>query len=480
MRGKLMTGKALIRVMPILMVLMMTVLDVTVVNVALPVLAEELRVSDSDAVWIVTIYQLVITMLLLPVSAIGDRYSYRKTFLAGVAVFSLGSLCCAAADNFYLIVAARGLQGVGAACVMGVNIALTRIIYPREILGRGLALNAMVIAVATAAGPTLAGAILSFASWHWLFLINIPFGLAAFFIGRKTLPSNPERKQKERFDLKGAYTNALAFGLLFVALACFSDESHYARGLALLVVALGATLYYINHERKFREPMLPLDLFRSRLYSMSISTSTCSFVAQNMAMISLPFLFHNSFGFNPIMTGALMTPWSIATLLTAPVGARIAEKYNPARTAAAGMAVYAAGLVLLIRLAISFPETATETTPDHILAWDIAWRMALCGLGFGLFQTPNNLVMVMATPIHRTGSAGGMQSTARLVGQTFGATLVSIIFAHIPLIFPVKGNRIVDSISTTSPIPAICALSASLLFAVAAGWLTLSRSKYIK
>ena len=187
-------------IVAILLVLVMTVLDVTVVNVALPVLAVKFGVSDSYTVWIITVYQLVITMLLLPLSSVGDLYSYRRTFLTGVVIFTLASVLCAVSNSFAMIIVSRALQGIGAASVMGVNIALTRLIYPREVLGRGLALNAMVIAIATAAGPTIAGAILSMASWHWLFLINLPFGIAAFFIGRKLLPANPPKPDKQKFD----------------------------------------------------------------------------------------------------------------------------------------------------------------------------------------------------------------------------------------------------------------------------------------
>ncbi|MDE6340832.1 MAG: MFS transporter [Muribaculaceae bacterium] len=189
-----------IAVIALQIVMVMTVLDVTVVNVALPVLAGEFHISNSSAVWIVTIYQLVITMLLLPVSSIGDLHSYKKTFLTGVVIFTLSSAFCAAARGFTMIVIARAIQGIGAACVMGVNIALVRLIYPREILGRGMALNAMCIAIATAAGPTIAGAILSVATWHWLFLINVPLGILAFLIGWRLLPRNPDVENKPRFD----------------------------------------------------------------------------------------------------------------------------------------------------------------------------------------------------------------------------------------------------------------------------------------
>lgn len=413
----------------ILLVLVMTVLDVTVVNVALPVLAVKFGVSDSYTVWIITAYQLVITMLLLPVSSAGDLYSYRKTFLTGVVIFTTASLLCAASQNFAMIVFSRAVQGIGAACVMGVNIALTRLIYPREVLGRGLALNAMVIAIATAAGPTIAGAVLSVASWHWLFLINVPFGIIAFILGKRLLPDNLPRSGKPRYDWVSSVENIVVFGLIFYSLGSFARKGDTAINICLLLVGLTVGVLYVRRQLKRPSPMLPVDLFGIRLYSLSIATSVCSFIAQNVAMIALPFLFLNCLGFSEITTGLLMTPWSLSTMVISPLAARFVEKHNPGATAAAGMAVYAAGIVLLL----SLPEAGVSE-------WNVAWRMAVCGIGFGLFQTPNNIVMVMATPIKRTGGAGGMQSTARLVGQTLGATTVTMIFAMMPV--PVKAVNI--------------------------------------
>ena len=176
-------------------------------------------------------------------------------------------------------------------------------------------------------------------------------------------------------------------------------------------------VFYIRRQLHRESPMLPVDLFRIRLYSLSISTSVCSFIAQNVAMIALPFLFLNTYGFSEITTGLLMTPWPLATMIVSPFAARFVERHNPGVTAAVGMGLYACGVLLLL------------LAPASVSQWDIAWRMAICGLGFGLFQTPNNIVMVLATPVKRTGGAGGMQSTARLVGQTLGATIVTIIFA---------------------------------------------------
>ncbi len=432
----------------ILIVLVMTVLDVTAVNVALPVMAEKFGVSDSYTVWIVTVYQLVITMLLLPLSSAGDLFSYRRTFLTGVSIFTLASALCAASDRFSMIIISRALQGIGAACVMGVNIALTRLIYPREVLGRGLAINAMVIAIATAAGPTIAGGILSVASWHWLFLINVPFGIMAFVIGKRLLPANPPRTRRPAFDWISALCNVVVFGLIFYALGNFARKGDILLNSILLITGIAVGCFYVRRQLCHTDPMLPVDLFRIRLYSLSIITSVCSFIAQNMAMIALPFLFLSGYGFNEITTGLLMTPWPLATMIISPLAARFVERHNPGITAAYGMGVYAIGITLLLLL----PDSGASFK-------DIAWRMAICGIGYGLFQTPNNIVMVIATPIRRTGGAGGMQSTARLVGQTLGATLVTLIFAI--------------SMATLSVRLCLCT---ALIMALAAGILSLTRA----
>lgn len=414
--------KKYVAVTSVIIVLVMTVLDVSVVNVALPVISDDFKISESSAVWIVTIYQLIIVMLLLPFSSIGDQYSYRRNFLSGVVVFTLGSALCALSVNFTMLVLARAFQALGAAGVMSVNVALTRTIYPRNILGRGLALNAMFISVATATGPSLAGWIMSIASWKWLFLINLPFGVIAYIIGHKNLPHNPQKTEHPRFDFMSAVMNVVMFGLLFYALGNITNKENIAFNIFLLSFAIIVGVFYIKRQFYIEHPVLPVDLFRIRLYTLSIFTSVCSFIAQNLTMIALPFLFLTGFKLSELSTGLVMTPWPVATMIISPLAARIIERHNPAFTAASGMVIFGIGLLLLVFL------------PSNPGVWDIVWRMFVCGVGFGFFQTPNNIVMVMATPVERTGAAGGMQSTARLTGQTMGSTLVTIIFALVPVI----------------------------------------------
>lgn len=402
----------------------MTVLDVSLINVALPIIGSEFGVSESTTVWLVTIYQLIIIMLLLPLSSLGDQYSYKRNFLTGVVLFTTGSALCAMSQSFDMLLISRAIQALGGGGVMSVNVALTRIIYPRNILGRGLALNAMFISIATAAGPSLAGWIMSITTWHWLFLINLPFGVLAFIIGRNTLPPNPNPLKHPHFDWLSGIYNVIFFGLVFYALGSFSRKGDALTSGIMLFIAFVSGFFYLQRQFNSDRPMLPVDLFKRRLYSTSIFTSVCSFMSQNLTTIALPFLFLTGLRLSELSTGLVMTPWPLATMIISPLAARFIEKHNPGFTAASGMIIFAVGLLFLIFL----PSRAGE--------WDIVWRMAICGIGFGFFQTPNNIVMVMATPVERTGAAGGMQSTARLTGQTLGSTIITIVFAIIPAITP--------------------------------------------
>lgn len=408
-----------IAIVAVIIVLIMTVLDVSLMNVALPIIAGDFGISESISVWLVTIYQLVIVMLLLPFSSIGDQYGYKKVFISGLTVFTIGSAFCSFSSGFMMLLLARGLQAVGAAGVMSVNIALIRTIYPRNILPRGLALNAMCIAVATAAGPSLAGWIISISSWHWLFLINIPLGVSAFIIGLRTLPENPVKYDVRKIDLSGSLLNILFFGALFYSLGSVTRSGDIVISSVIFVFAILVGVIYVKRQLKSEKPMLPVDLFKIRLYTLSIGTSVSSFIAQNLIIISLPFLLLTGLHFSELSTGLIMTPWPVATMIISPIAARLIDKLNPAFVAATGMLIFIIGLILLL------------TIPEDISMGGLIWRMAICGVGFGFFQTPNNVVMVMATPVERTGAAGGMQGTARLTGQTMGSTLVTIIFSTV-------------------------------------------------
>ncbi|WP_205215019.1 MULTISPECIES: MFS transporter [Sphingomonas] len=421
--------------------LAMAVLDGSIANVALPTIAGEIGASPATSVWVVNAYQLTITMLLLPLAALGDAIGYRRVYLPGLVLFVLGSLGCAMAHGLTGLICARVFQGVGAACIMSMNAALVRSIYPTSMLGRGIGYNAMVLSVSAAAGPTLAAFILEVARWPWLFLINLPIGIAAVTLGLKALPQAGGRGRKVEW-LSAALSALMMGGVVFGAETLARTGS--PSGIALIAGGIVAGVLLVRREWGQPAPLFPIDLLRNRIFGMSIATSTVSFAAQMLAYVTLPFLFQMVLGRSAFETGLLMTPWPLALGVVAPIAGRLADKVRAGLLGGIGLAVFAVGLFSLSRLG-PHPET-----------WDIAWRMALCGAGFGLFQSPNNRTIVSSAPRERSGAAGGMLATARLLGQTTGAVTVGAAF-HL------AGVRAGPGLLLAASIAALVAAALSLL-----------------
>ena len=400
----------------VLAAIMMGVLDGTVMNVALPTLSHEFGVTPSDSIWVVNAYQLVVTMMLLGFAAIGDVFGYRRVFLAGVSIFVTASALCAISTSFEMMVASRVLQGIGGACTMSINTALLRLIFPPNKLGRVMAANAVIVAVTAASGPALGGAILSIGHWSWIFLINIPMGLLALVLGWKLLPQNPPQKEQQKLDGRSVIMNAVFFGLLIYTIEGMAHEGISTLLLLQAAVAIIVGIMYIRRQLQLPMPILPIDLFRIPIFSLSIGCSIACFTAQMLALVSLPFFMQHSLGLSVVQTGLLMTPWPLATTLTAPLAGRLIERLHPGILGSVGMGIFALGLCLL---AIS------DHNPEE---WGLAWRMAICGIGIGLFQTPNNVTITTSAPINRSGGASGMLGTARVLGQTLGTALVAVLF----------------------------------------------------
>jgi DHA2 family multidrug resistance protein-like MFS transporter len=396
----------------------LAVLDGAIANVALPTIARNLNASPADSIWVVNAYQLAITVSLLPLASLGDRIGYRRVYMSGLALFTLASFGCALSGSLSALALARVIQGFGAAGIMSVNTALVRMIYPPEHLGRGISVNATVVAISSVIGPTVASAVLAVAPWPWLFAINVPIGIAAFAIGWKALPRTPGHRRP--YDYVSALMNAAVFGLAITAVDGLGHGEHRPYVIAEFVVAGVIGYFFVRRQLTQTAPLLPIDLLRIPVFALSIMTSFCSFTAQMLTFVSLPFLLQNSFGMSQVQTGFLMTPWPMVIVFIAPLAGMLSDKYSAGVLGGIGLALLSAGLLLL------------ATIGAHPAPFDIAWRMALCGLGFGLFQSPNNRQMLSSAPRNRSGGASGMLGTARLSGQTLGAALVALIFGVAP------------------------------------------------
>lgn len=396
----------------------LAVIDSAIANVALPTIARDLHTNPALSIWVVNGYQLAITISLLPLSSLGDIVGYRPVYLSGLILFTLASLGCAFSHTLPELAAARVIQGFGAAGIMSVNTALLRFIYPQNLLGRGIGINALVVAVSSAVGPTIASAILSVANWPWLFAVNVPIGLAAFSVGFLFLPHT--RKSPHSFDIVGAVLSAATFGLMIGSIDALGHGEKFPFFLVEIIGTVGLGYLLVKREMGKAAPMLPVDLLRIPIFALSVGTSISSFAAQMLALVSLPFLFQMDLHFSAVQTGLLIAPWPIAIGIAAPIAGRLADRYSAGLLGGIGLFLFALGLLSLAFL------------PDQPDYFDIGWRMALSGIGFGLFQSPNNRAMLTAAPKERSGGASGMLGTARLLGQTTGAALVALLFARLP------------------------------------------------
>lgn len=413
-------GKA---VLVIVLGIAMAVMDGSIVNLALPGIARELDASASQAIWVVNAYQLASLVMLLPLAALGDRLGYRRVYLVGMLLFVLSSVAAMLATSLPALAAARALQGLGAAGIMSVNTALVRLIYPSARLGRGMAINSVVVATSTMAGPAVAAAILSVASWPWLFALNLPLGLLTLWMGRRALPTNPPRTEAApQFSLLDVLLNVLMFTLVFIGAEQLGVRGDAARGASplgwvLLAAGVAVGALYLRRQWHLAAPLFPLDLLRIPVFALSMGSSLGAFCAQMLAFLSMPFLLLEVQGRTHMEAGLLLTAWPLATVVVAPIAGRLIGRYPAGWLGGIGMAVFATGLLSLGWL---------PAAPSNL---DMAWRLALCGAGFALFQSPNNHTIVTSAPLHRSGAASGMLGTARLTGQTLGAVLLAAIYA---------------------------------------------------
>ena len=392
----------------------LVVLDGSIANVALPTIARALGVDASAAVLVVTVYQLVLVMTLLPLSAVGDRIGLRLLYQLGLLLFAVASALAFFAHSLPFLLVVRALQALGAGAALSVMSAMLRQLYAPQHLGRGLGFNSIVVSSAAAFAPTAGGMLLSFASWPWLFAAASPLALLSLAFGR-FLPNPPPRT--EPFDFAGALLSAATFGLIIGGLESGVHGGSPVVSSAVVAIGIGFAVVLVRNQRRTPRPVLPVDLLARPVVALSALGGFMVFTASMTLLVSLPFRLEHDFGFTPQVVGAMIAPWPLTTLFVAPAAGALSDKYPAGALGGIGMAIGVLALLLLADL------------PAHPVYFDVAWRMSLCGAGFGLFMSPNARLIIGSAPRERAASAGGLVSTMRLCGQTIGATLVAALLA---------------------------------------------------
>lgn len=410
----------------ILLGIALSVLDTTSITLGLPTMTHDLGVGADQAIWIINGFQLAALVALLPVAHWGERSSFRRVYLAGAVLWGLASAVACLADSLPVLVVSRVAQGLGAAGLMAVNMALVRLVWPPALLGRGVALSSVVVSIATVSGPVLAALILSVGSWRWLFALNIPACALLLWLGWRTLPGNPPAPGLKPPSWLDMALNTGLFSLVFLAADSFGrslksvaqQAQHLAQGVLCLLLGLGLGAWHVRRQWDRPQALLPLDLLRIPLFRLSMMTSVGSFAAQTMSYVVLPFLLLDAWHVAAAQAGLFMVCWPAGTLVAASLASRWIGRYHNGLLGAVGLLCMTLGLAGLAWAALMGQPNGA-----------VAAFLLLCGMGFGLFQSPNNHTLITSAPVHRSGAAGGMLASARLTGQTLGATLVAVVFA---------------------------------------------------
>ncbi len=389
-------------------------IDGGIPNVALPTIAHSLGIAPSAAVLIVTVYQLVLVMTMLPLAALGDRIGHRKIYLGGLAIFAAGSMVVLFAKSLPMLLAVRAFQAIGAAGMLGVMAAMVRGIYPSRGLGRGLGINSVVVTSASTLAPTIGGIVIGHAPWPWIFAAAMPFALAALAMGR-LLPA-PEPRPGP-YDIKGALLFATTFFLVFAGIESATHGGPLAVSAIVTFVGIGFGIVFVRRELRSETPILPVDLLKRPPLALAASGSQFAYIALMLLLLSMPFRLQHGYGFSSTEVGAMISAWPMSMIIAAPLAGTMADRYPASILGGIGMTVAVGALLLLAWL------------PAHPSHFDLVWRLALSGLGFGFFLSPNARMIIGAAPRERAAAAGGLIATNRFAGQTLGATLTAILLA---------------------------------------------------
>lgn len=404
-------------------------IDGSIVNVALPVIKTELATSFSLVQWVVVAYLLVITTLLLSFGRWADMVGKKKIYISGYIIFTLGSTACGFSPHIFVLIGSRIFQGIGAAMLMALGMAIVTEAFPPSERGKALGVNGLLVSIGIIAGPTIGGVILGHLSWNWIFYVNIPIGLLGTVMAIRFVPDRVPGIQ-QKFDFVGAFTLLVSLSALTIGLTLGEIYGFGYLPVYLLVVLFAITLaIFVWVELQQSQPMIDLRLFRNHLFAINLVTGFLTFMASAGINILMPYYLQGVRMYSPQTTGLMMAVVPLALGIMSPISGSLSDRYGTRPLTMAGL-----GLLMIGYFAVSTLRTDTSML-GYVL------RFLPVGLGAGVFQSPNNSEIMSSAPRESLGVASGLLSLTRTLGQTTGISVLGAIwtgqvFAHLNGVLP--------------------------------------------
>lgn len=394
----------------------MAALDGSVINTILPVIRQAFQADVSTIEWVVTIYLLTLSGLLLTFGRLGDLRGHKAVYVWGFAIFVFSSVLCGAASSVEAMILFRGIQAIGAAMIASNAPAILTANFPAERRGRVLGLQATMTYLGLTVGPSLGGWLTHSLGWRSVFYVNVPVGALALTLSLLYIPRQAPAEAEQRFDLTGAAAFLAGLTALLLALNKGSEwgwSSPFI--LALFATAFIILTIFIHIEKRSNWPMLDLTLFRQISFSASTISAILNYICLYSVTFLLPFYLIQGRGLNPSETGLILTAQPIVMAIAAPISGTISDRIGSRLPGMIGMAIISAGLFTLSRL--------TQATP----LWMATLGLAIAGLGTGIFISPNNSALMGSAPKNRQGIASGVLAASRNVGMVLGIGLAGAI-----------------------------------------------------
>ncbi|MFC1996459.1 MFS transporter [Chloroflexota bacterium] len=391
-------------------------IDGSIINVALPTLTRNLNTEFSVVQWVSLAYLLTMATLMLSMGRLGDMIGKKKVYVSGFVIFTLGSLLCGIAPSIFMLIAFRVFQAVGAS-MMTLGMAIITENFPPSERGKALGISGSLVSIGIIAGPVIGGIILSAVSWRWIFYVNLPIGIIGTWMVLKLVPNTTEA-HKERFDFLGAIIFFISMSSLLVGLTIGQNTGFIAfMPLIFFTVGFVALLVFIWIEKNTQFPMIDLDIFRNRLFNINLITGMITFVTISGTIFLMPFYLEGVLEFQTNQVGLIIASIPISMGIIAPISGTLSDRVG-------SRLITIVGLAILVVASLSLTRISTETS-----AWMLVLLFLPIGLGIGIFQSPNNSVILGSVPSSKLGVASGLLATNRTLGQTTGIAVLGALWA---------------------------------------------------